>query len=398
MTGPKPEPKWHIPSSLLNRMGLRAHPIRHFVPSMAKPRITPQIKAPCHVLHFTNYLTEKPLGYQSERNRLIEQAQWEKWTLIEEGHDRLHIQFQNGELIWHGSHVSSYTFIFSTQNDGKDEAGFEADILTRIPKSLYGSFPGLVVCACRLDILKPSDDLAVFSRIEDSLGLPITISSLLCQGQLSLWSSTKLDSDGFRRITLQPHHLDGRILGRAIDQLIQGEFTIHDMATLSIFHDKIRQEIGLIETTLQGLMEHTTQSQTLRPEDICELTSLTARLEIMRGNCHLNHDHIVSSYESSSKMLGQLEEQERYASYSFSSYFDSAAKPIIKQWGDLFKKQEYLLDKVERSIHLANAKLLATRHLEVPGTNIKNVRSWLKPTLASVGLLGLILAIVNLIK
>jgi hypothetical protein len=394
MTGDKPEPKWHISSSILNHIGLRAHPIRHFVPAMAKPRLTPHIKAPCHILHFTNCLTEKPLGYHSEKHRLVEQAQLEKWTLIEQGHDRLHIQFQNGELIWHGSQVASYTFILPL----KDEGGFSPDILSQVPRSLYGSFPGLLVCACRFDVLKPSDDLAVFSKIETSLGLPINISSLLCQDQLSLWSSTNLDSDGFRRITLQPHHLDGRILGRAIDQLIQGEFTIHDMATFSIAYDKIRQEIELIHSTLQDLMERIIQGRDMKPEDIQELTLITTRLELLRGNCHLNHEHVLSSHESSSKMLDQLKEQERYASYSFTSYFECVTKPMVKQWQELYTKQEYVLEKVERSIHLANAKLLATKHPETPALGLKTVKPWLKPTLASVGLVSLIIAIVSILK
>jgi hypothetical protein len=394
MTGLKPGPKWHIPSNILNHMGLSVHPIRHFVPAMAKPRLTPQIKAPCHVLHFTNHLTENQCGFQNERHRLLQQAQLEKWALIEEGNDRLHIQFQDGELIWHGSQVSSYTFIVPS----REGAGFDPDILTQLPKSLYGSFPGLLVCACRFDILKPSNDLAIFSNIEEALGLPINISSLLCQGQLSLWSSTKLDSDGFRRITLQPHHLDGRILGRAIDHLIQAEFSIHDMATLSLAYDKIRQEIGLIENTLHGLMENIIHNRDMTPEDICELTSVTTRLELLRGNCHLNHEHVLSSYKSSSKMLAQLVEEERYASLSFSGYFDSLTQPMVNKWQELFRKQEYLLDKVERGIHLSNAKLLSISNLTAPALDIKITKPWLKPSLATMGILSLIIAIVGFIK
>lgn len=389
------KPNWAPTNSLLNQLGLHNHPVRLFLQKSITPHIIPDVVGPCHILHITTLPSEK--GFRSEGFRLIDFAQYHGHPLLVKAPDRIHMQWEKGELIWHADPLFSYTFILKSDQD----LFFNPDSLENLPVSLLEGVPGAVLSAIRLCVLTPRADVAIYDEIQDQMEDDIGIASDILHQSASLWIAQKTNADGFLRAVIGPHHSDPSVIGKTIDTLFQAEAARNFTTTGIPIHENHVAQTTRVKCELRPMLDRLSLSHGEKhlKADLIVLTDIVQDMEKESLSTAKGHAEFTSGLPALSDALQNWSEEGRYGAMTYTNFFKSNTKPLSDAWINLRQEQATLATHVERSIHLINARLLALVSSPAPENKEKSpiiLPSWLQITSVLLGLTTLVALVTHI--
>jgi uncharacterized membrane-anchored protein len=354
--------------------GLRIHPQRDVLYEELHSRPSPLVETPCTISHLALQIDPEDLG--AEHAHLAELCRRFDVEPPVRGASCFYQNLGDFELRWERhTEFSSWTFLRQAEADPLREPA----ALTHIPSDWLAATPGRVTAAMHLAFSsgEGTPDPVELERYFKKQSLR---AGVVRQGTAYLYSSFRLQSDGFGRIVLRANDLTPLQAGRLVQRVLEVE-TYRVMALLALpVAREIAPHLTVTERELARISEELADEDSEADEHalLDELANLAARVEKHRSETTYRFAASNAYYDLVKERIRELGEEKIPGLQPVHVFIERRLAPGIRTCNavhgrleDLSSRIGYgstlLRTRVEIAIQDQNRELLKTmnRRLEL---------------------------------
>ena len=225
------------------------------------------------------------------------------------------------------------------------------------PSGLQNTFGDDVLCGIQIEFLKMSAEATDMDAIRAALGNNEIYGGPIADGNAALWSSFRLDANGYSRIILIDHSLPESAVGRYLQRVIESEsYRLQAMGALPLARQTM-SELSAIEDTLEPLMNQLSEAgeNTDHEQLLTQLSLMAAKIE---------HLATASSYRFAAarayssiveQRLKELREERTLTQPRYSVFLQRTLQPAMRTCEAAERRIDELAQRVSRALTLLNS-------------------------------------------
>jgi len=264
------------------------------------------------------------------------------------------VQLSSALIKWEGhTEADSVTALVP----GNATPLFSEPAATFSPKDLVNAFSGDILCGVQVEFLKQSAEEMDMDAIRAALGSNDIYGGPIADGNAAIWSSFRLDSDGYSRIILVDHSLPESAVGRYLQRVIESEsYRLQAMGALPLARQTMT-ELTAIEDALEPLMNQLSEAgeSTNHEHLLTQLSLMAAKIE---------HLATASSYRFAAaraysgiveQRLMELREERTLAQPRYSVFLQRSLQPAMRTCEAAERRIDELAQRISRALTLLNS-------------------------------------------
>lgn len=233
------------------------------------------------------------------------------------------------------------------------------------PGELGELFGTNVLCGVQIEVLKGDRDAMDREAICAALGCTELYGGPVADGNASLWSSFRLDADGYSRLIIVDHTLPETAIGRLLQRVIESEsYRLQAMSALPLAR-KTMGALSELEDELEPLMDQLSRADERTDHELLltQLSTMAAKIE---------HLAAASSYRFAAaraysgiveQRLKELREERLLTQPRYSVFLLRSLQPAMRTCEAAERRIDELAQRVSRAITLLNSmvEMIQTR-------------------------------------
>lgn len=233
------------------------------------------------------------------------------------------------------------------------------------PAELVQCFGEEIICGVHIEVLKQAADVIDMDAIRAALGSNDIYGGPIADGNAALWSSFRLDADGYARIVMIDHSLPPWAAGRYLQRVVETEsYRLQAMSALPLAR-KTMTELSQLEEELEPLMDQLTQagSDTDHEVLLTNLSLMAARIEHLAAASSYRFAAARAYSRIVEQRLNELREERVMTQPRYSLFLLRTLEPAMRTCEAAQRRIEELAERVSRALTLLNSMvdMLQTR-------------------------------------
>lgn len=233
------------------------------------------------------------------------------------------------------------------------------------PTELAQCFGEDLICGVHVEVLKQAADLTDIEAIRAALGSNEIYGGPIADGNAAIWSSFRLDPDGYARIVMIDHSLPPSAAGRYLQRVVETEsYRLQAMSALPLAR-KTMGELSQLEDELEPLMDQLTQTGSDTEHEILltNLSLMAARIEHLAAASSYRFAAARAYSRIVEQRLTELREERVITQPRYSLFLLRTLEPAMRTCEAAQRRIEELAERVARALTLLNSMvdMLQTR-------------------------------------
>ena len=233
------------------------------------------------------------------------------------------------------------------------------------PTELEKCFGDDVICGVHIEVLKQAVDVMDMEAIRAALGSNEIYGGPIADGNAALWSSFRLDADGYARIVMIDHSLPPAAAGRYLQRVVETEsYRLQAMSALPLAR-KTMGELSQLEEELKPLMDQLTLTESDTDHEILltNLSLMAARIEHLAAASSYRFAAARAYSRIVEQRLNELREERVITQPRYSLFLLRTLEPAMRTCEAAERRIEELAERVSRALTLLNSMvdMLQTR-------------------------------------
>ncbi len=225
------------------------------------------------------------------------------------------------------------------------------------PAGVKDSFSDEILCGVHVECLKLTRDDMDLDAIRAALGTNEIYGGPIADGRASLWSSFRLDAEGYARIVLIDHDLLENGVGRYLQRVIEAEsYRLQAIGALPL----ARQTMGslsALEDELEPLMDQLSNAgeDTDHEALLTRLSVMSAKTEHLAAACSYRFAAARAYSRIVEQRLNELREERSMTQPRYSVFLLRTLQPAMRTCEAAERRIEELAERISRAITLLNS-------------------------------------------
>ena len=225
------------------------------------------------------------------------------------------------------------------------------------PTELKETFGEDLVCGIKIEVLKQSRESMDPTKMRDMLGSDSLYGGPVADGRASLWTSFKLDADGYTRLIIVDHELTGNAIGRLLQRVLECEsYRMQAMSALPLARQTMGA-ISLLESELEPLMMELTgdAGQIDHPALLTQLSTMAARVEHLAAESSYRFAAARAYSRIVEQRLKELREERLLTQPRYSVFLLRSLQPAMRTCEAAERRIDELAQRISRAVNLLNS-------------------------------------------
>lgn len=225
------------------------------------------------------------------------------------------------------------------------------------PSELLSMFGDDLVCGVHFEVMQQPWESVDPEQIRGALGSDAIYCSWIGQSKASLWSSFRLDKDGFTRLVLIDHGLPDHAAGRVLQRLLEIETYRLLMMIALPYARETMGKINSIEARLSPLTEQLAKDS--GPVDhqalLIELSQMAAEVEHLATTHSYRFAAARAYYQIVEQRVEELREEKIPGQPRYSTFLFKTLQPAKRTCDAADRRIEELAERIARATQLLNS-------------------------------------------
>lgn len=351
---------WHTPLSF--------HAERDRLFNELHTRPFPVLPTPARLSQFA--IVHEDLSPEVERQHLLLLCDHYSTLPPPEGASCYYQDFGSFEFRWE-RHAEFSTYTFLTTAD--DNQPFSTQALDRVPPAWLQGLPRQILSGIHIEIQSSTEVPEDRELLRQSFEGQRLMSSQVLDRQAELWTSYRLQKDGFVRFLVRNKGMNPCQTGRLARTVLELE-TYRMMLLLGLpLAKKLTPDLRQMEEQLVKITGQINRLEDLEDERrvLAQLSDLAARTEQMLISSKYRFDAGAAYYALIKSRLEELRESEQRGLMTLSEFLKRRISPAYRTGEAVSKNLEDLAERIDRS-----SEMLRTRvNLQIEAQNQKLLHS-----------------------
>lgn len=313
----------------------------------------PQIQIPAQVSHL---VVLHPGDRENELKHIIQLASIYKMSKPDMSSTCYYESSDKFDFRWERhSEFSTYTFISSN----KVEASKHTNEIMNLDTDWVSAISGEVISANHIDLRSPKNAPKSDEELNNYFDNETLIGSHIYDGNATVWTSVKSDSDGFNRVILIDEGIDPNQAGRGVRNLL--ELATYRAMTLLAWPIArgLLSDISELEKSLNATGERLKKLETLEDEQklMAELISEASKVEKLISDNSFRFSAMQAYFKITESRLDMLREQKIPTIRTLKEFHDRRFIPAYDTCMSVVKRKENLSNRVSRTSELLHSRL-----------------------------------------
>ena len=313
----------------------------------------PQIQIPAQVSHL---VVLHPGDRENELKHIIQLARIYKMSKPDMSSTCYYESSDKFDFRWERhSEFSTYTFISSN----KVEASKHTNEIMNLDTEWVSAISGEVISANHIDLRSPKNAPQTDKDLNDYFDNETLIGSHIYDGNATVWTSVKSDSDGFNRVILIDEGIDPNQAGRGVRNLL--ELATYRAMTLLAWPIArgLLSDISELEKSLNATGERLKKLETLEDEQtlMAELIAEASKVEKLISDNSFRFSAMQAYFKITESRLDMLREQKIPTIRTLKEFHDRRFIPAYDTCMSVVKRKENLSNRVSRTSELLHSRL-----------------------------------------
>ncbi|KZN13698.1 DUF3422 family protein [Marinomonas sp. TW1] len=328
--------------------GLDVHPLRDSLYDELHSRPFQVISSPARISYLAIMLDSQQKQTEFEHFCLLHQS----FDLTPPQHDSACIEVDFGPfMIRRDKHLEFISYMISTHQITEDFGVFDQDALSCLPSAWLSELPGKVMVAFHVAvedaITKAEPDLAEVKRHFEGMRM---VGSRPQNGDVQVWTSFKLHSDGCGRFLIYNKRMSDSQLGRLVQRLVEIE-TYRLMALLALpmarqyNAELVNMDNQLAQTTARLSDDNAQLDETSL---LAELIDMAAWVEATRAKVAFRFSAAKAYHELVLNRLEELKEDEVSGHLTITEFMTRRLTPAVRTCVTTSDHLESLSTRIDR--------------------------------------------------
>ena len=313
----------------------------------------PQIKIPAQV---ANLVVLHPGGRENELMHITQLANIYKMSKPDMTSTCYYESADKFDFRWEKhSEFSTYTFISRNVIAGSKHA----NEIMNLDAAWVSGISGEVISANHIDLRSPKHAPKNDKEFNDYFDNEMLIGSHIYDGNATVWTSVKSDSDGFNRVILIDEGIDPNQAGRGVRNLL--ELATYRAMTLLAWPIArgLLSDISELEKSLNATGERLKKLETLEDEQtlMAELIAEASKVEKLISDNSFRFSAMQAYFKITESRLDMLREQKIPTIRTLKEFHDRRFIPAYDTCMSVVKRKENLSNRVSRTSELLHSRL-----------------------------------------
>ena len=313
----------------------------------------PQIKIPAQV---SNLVVLHPGDRENELKHITQLASIYKMSKPDMSSTCYYESSDKFDFRWERhSEFSTYTFISRNTVTGSKHT----NEIINLDAAWVSDISGEVISANHIDLRSPKNAPQTDKHLNDYFDNETLIGSHIYDGNATVWTSVKSDSDGFNRVILIDEGIDPNQAGRGVRNLL--ELATYRAMTLLAWPIArgLLSDISELEKSLNATGERLKELETLEDEQklMAELISEASKVEKLISDNSFRFSAMQAYFKITDSRLDMLREQKIPTIRTLKEFHDRRFIPAYDTCMSVVKRKENLSNRVSRTSELLHSRL-----------------------------------------
>ena len=313
----------------------------------------PQIKIPAQV---SNLVVLHPGDRENELEHITRLANIYKMSKPDMGSTCYYESSDKFDFRWERhSEFSTYTFI----SDNLVTGSKHTNEIINLDAEWVSDISGEVISANHIDLRSPKNAPKNDKEFNDYFDNETLIGSHIYDGNATVWTSVKSDSNGFNRVILIDEGIDPNQAGRAVRNLL--ELATYRSMTLLAWPvaRALLSDISELEQSLNETGERLKKLETLEDEQklMAELISEASKVEKLISDNSFRFSAMQAYFKITESRLEMLREQKIPTIRTLKEFHVRRFIPAYDTCMSVVKRKDNLSDRVSRTSELLHSRL-----------------------------------------
>ena len=225
------------------------------------------------------------------------------------------------------------------------------------PADLIQCFGDEIICGVHIEVFKQSKDDMDLETIKATLGSNEIFGGPIADGNAALWSSFRLDAEGYARIVMVDHSLPPSAVGRYLQRVVESEsYRLQAMSALPLARQTMAA-LTVLEEELEPLMNQLTRASDDSDHErlLTDLSHMAARIEHLAAESSYRFAAARAYSQIVQQRLKELREERVLTQPRYSMFLQRTLQPAMRTCEAAERRIEELAQRVSRALTLLNS-------------------------------------------
>lgn len=240
---------------------------------------------------------------------------------------------------------------------GNADPVFSESAIALAPSELLPAFGDDILCGVKVEVLREPRDGLDHARLRTLLSSDFLCGGPVSDGRASLFTSLKLDADGYTRFVIIDHELTDGAVGRLLQRVLESEsYRLQAMSALPLARQTMNT-VSEIEHELEPLMAELTgeMGDIDHPALLTRLSTMAARVEKLAADSSYRFAAARAYSGIVEQRLRELREERLFTQPRYSVFVLRSLQPGMRTCEAAERRIDELAQRIARAINLLNS-------------------------------------------